>query len=97
MSEEVKYIVIKDRSGNETPIIFGPNFQHSEIADRICCGEDVVSAGFVGIQDLEEYEEYDSGLLVKHKLYAFGKSISLNKKSREEDSDLLNYMFNGRK
>ena len=97
MSMEVKYVVIKDRFGNETPVIFGANFQHSEIAYSICNKEDVVSAGFVDIGDLDEYDEYDSGIMVKHKLNAFGKSVSLNKESREEDSELLNYMFYGRK
>ena len=97
MSMEVKYVIIKDKLGNETQVIFGSNFQHSEIAYSICNREDVVSAGFVSIQDLDKYEEYDSGYLVKHRLNAFGKSVSLNKKSRKEDSDLLNCMFNGRK
>ncbi len=95
--EEVKYIVVKDKYDNETPVIFGANFQHSDIAYSICSKEDVVSAGFVGIEDLDEYDEYDSGIVVKHKLSAFGGSVSLNKKSREEDSELLNYMFYGRK
>ena len=98
MTKDTKYIVIKDRLGNETPIIFGENFQHSEMARRVTHDpkEDVVSAGFVSIKDLEEYKEYDSGICVKHELKAYGESISLNKKSRTEDTKLLNYIFYGR-
>jgi len=97
MSREVKYIVVKDEYDNETPVIFGANFQHSDIARDICGKENVVSGGFVDIIDLDEYEQYDSGICVKHKLSAWGESVSLRKKSRKEDSDLLNRMFYGRK
>ena len=96
---DTKYIVIKDGYGNETPIIFGSNFQHDIMAMNVVNDprKDVISAGFVRIKDLESYKEYDSGICVKHELVASGQSISLNKKSRNEiDSKLLNYIFNGR-
>jgi len=97
MSRQVKYIVVKDEYGNETPVIFGANFQHFTIAARICGREDVISAGFVSIEDLDKSDEYGSGICVNHKLTAYGKSVSLNKDSREEDSELLNYTFYGRR
>ena len=92
MSREVKYIVIKDRLDNEIPVMFGATFQHIEIANGICgktgTKTNVVSAGFVSIQDLDESEEYDSGRIVKHRLNAFGESVSLNKKSRNSTINL---------
>ena len=95
-----EYIVIIDEWGSETPIIFGETFQHSEMARRLTSNpkEDVISAGFVHITDLDNPKEYDGGCFsVKHELKAYGESVSLNKEARPvEDSKLLNYSFYGR-
>jgi len=76
MGREVKYIMVADDFGNENPIIFGPAFEHKEVANKLFgktgTRANVISAGFVFIEDVEEDEEYESGILVKHKLNAYG-------------------------
>lgn len=71
----MKYIII-DKDGIELPIVFEGNIlTHNEVVP-FWFKENVVSAGFC---------HHDGG-----DWYCSGESVSLNKKSRREDSAILN-------
>lgn len=81
-----KYIII-NISGLETPILFPENMNHSDVARAIGFGsiDNVVSAGFWNTTTTTDgYVEY----------HAWGDSYTLQIKSREEDSAILNRFFN---
>lgn len=70
----MKYVIVRDH-GIELPIIFDEIINHNTFADL-----NPISAGFVTLEkDLEG----------KTVAIAGGKSISLNKKSRPEDSAII--------
>ena len=64
--------------GLEVAIIFPSLMQHTDILPHMPSG-DIVSAGFVrfGVSDTSP------------KAYCYGKSVSLQKESREQDSDIV--------
>jgi len=98
MLNKVKYIVVVDKFGNECPIIFPETIIHKDMAksQTRLNGNKTISAGFVVIEDYSKDIEYRSGISVNHKLFAHGRSDSLNIDSRQEDTELLNRMFYGR-
>lgn len=77
---EMKYIIVDDGM-MEKPVIFDDATDHSQMAsDLFGFKKDVVSAGFVSFS--------------KDGLQCYGRSVSLNIKSRpEEDSKLINRML----
>ena len=75
-------------SGLETPIIFPEWIAHSDIAQvTINPKVKLLSAGFCYVTTNSRDEAI---------VYAQGESISLRIKSRKEDSEILNTMFNRR-
>lgn len=70
----MKYIIIRD-SGLELPVIFDEIIRHDRFAE-LC----PISAGFV---------TFEKDLLGNTVAIASGKSISLNKNSRPEDSQII--------
>lgn len=77
----MKYVIIRD-SGCELPIVFDEIIRHDRFIDL-----NPISAGFVTLEkDLEG----------KTIAIAGGKSISLNKKSRPEDSGIITDSLNRR-
>ncbi len=70
-----KYIIYDDFGGGDTPILFPCFVEHSRIAE----GLKVLSAG-----------EFDLSIEDgKLNVWAGGKSVSLNIKSREEDARII--------
>ena len=80
--EHMKYIII-ELMGFQVPIIFSPLLSHDDFCGSF--GGTTTSAGFVDI-DLET-----------GKLYCFGKSLSLGKKSRPEDEEIIRREINNYK
>lgn len=76
---EKKYVVFKDKDGREYSVTFPIFGTHSVVAARI--GDEVVSAGFAYADNSGKY-------------VAYGRSITLNIGSREEDTALLNSSTN---
>jgi len=78
-----KYIIV-DEAGLEVPVVFGPLLQHSQVAG----GRKVISAGFCHSRIIaaEEHPAFDIYVL---KWETWGESISLSKKSRPEDAEIL--------
>lgn len=70
----MKYVIIRD-SGIELPIIFNEIIKHDTFANL-----NPISAGFV---------TFEKDLLGNIVAVASGKSISLNKNSRPEDSAII--------
>lgn len=70
----MKYIIIRD-SGIELPVIFDEIIKHDSLAEL-----NPISAGFV---------TFEKDLLGNTVAIASGKSISLNKNSRPEDSQII--------
>lgn len=77
-----KYIIFKT-GGLETPILFPETMTHSDVARQLMA--DPISAGFWTVRNKEDQEST---------FEAFGMSVTLNLKSRDEDSDILNKFFN---
>ena len=77
-----KYIILDDQ-GEGIPVVFSPLIQH----DHMACGRSVISAGFCDVTVTEE-----NGCEATE-WYVWGESISLNKKSRPEDKDILNRLL----
>ena len=98
---DMKYIMVIDEFGNETPVIFPSNLIHQEVAHgvrRACKCVDVVSAGFVKIEELKgaDFILRKHGKM-KHQFVAYGESESLGLKSDKNDSELINFTFYGPK
>ena len=75
-----KYIVFKHELAGETMVIFPEHIKHKRMVQGICdCRNHPVSAGFIELRDGE--------------IICNGESISLEIKSRPEDTDLANRMF----
>lgn len=72
---KMKYIIY-DTGLYDAVIIFDHIAQHNQVAQKMYAIESVVSAGFVDIVD--------------GKFECYGKSISLDIKSRPEDSEYVN-------
>jgi len=70
---KAKYVMFDTFSGY-VPIIFPPTLSHAELRNKFP-NWDVVSAGFV------QWEEEG--------IFAYGDSVSLNKKSRPEDTNYI--------
>lgn len=68
---DTKYIVVEGPFGRENILIFPPHIIHSDVA----MGYNVISAGFLTIQD--------------GKVGCFGYSTSLNVRSRGEEDSFL--------
>jgi hypothetical protein len=77
----MKYIIIRD-SGLELPVIFDEIIKHDRFAEL-----NPISAGFV---------TFEKDLLGNTVAIASGKSISLNKNSRPEDSQIITESFSRR-
>ena len=73
-----KYIILDDGIG--TPIVFSPLVQHYKEAG----GRPVVSAGFCDVHVKPDGDNQ------KIEWFVWGESISLRKKSRPEDAELIN-------
>lgn len=72
---DAKYVIVNGGLfGNETAIVFDKIISHEFFEGR------AISAGFVGFGKTKDG---------KIEVCAYGKSDSLNVKSREEDSDLI--------
>lgn len=69
-----KYLIISTYGGIELPIIFNPILTHNEVAGNL----NVISAGFCAKNCV------NTGYI------AWGGSVSLGKKSRLEDTNILN-------
>lgn len=79
-----KYVMFRDASGLEFPILFPEILKHKDIADRL--GYEVVSAGFVSLEGNPQGPELD--------VYVRGESLSLRIKSRPEtDAKLIARYF----
>ena len=70
----MKYVMF-EAGGLEYPVLFPDFIKHNDIRQSI--GHEVISAGFVSVGS-------DGNLT------AYGESVSLGKKSRPEDSKILN-------
>jgi hypothetical protein len=78
--EAMKYIVIDMKLAGETMVIFPDHIKHKRMAQGACdCENHPVSAGFITLRD--------------GKFTCYDESISLDLKSRPEDSALANRMF----
>ena len=77
-----KYIIIKEGS-IEMPILFPGLLNHIDVARGT--GKEAVGAGFWDI---------DTNNPDKIEYFAYGESITLGIKSREQDSEILNRFFN---
>ena len=73
MSAHMKYIMVEDRYGDKSPILFAPSESHANMAFKL--NAKVSSAGFV-INNLGTVECY-------------GESTSLGVKSDPEDTKIL--------
>jgi len=76
---KVKYIILEDNS----PILFGQTLTHKTVADAM--GQKVNGAGFCSIDK--------SNITGDISVQVFGESISLNIKSKPEDSKLIKRLF----
>ncbi len=76
----MKYLIY-EHNGLEVPIIFPVFINHCDMAHKVSENNEIISAGFCNISE--------------NKLNAFGKSQSLQLKSGEHDSILLNLMLKG--
>ncbi len=74
----MKYIIFKDFSEKETPILFPSRILHREMRDQIPYG-DVISAGFVFLEP--------SGFVCK------GESKDLKVKARAKDAQIIENYF----
>lgn len=74
----MKYVVVVDNNGEESAIVFSESINHNTICNR---NGPIISAGFCAYGDLTK------------EWRAFGESITLHKKSRPEDSKLVNKFF----
>jgi len=75
----MKYVVVRNELGEEVPLLFRETINHSTV-QKFGRDHESVSAGFALVRD--------------GKWEAFGRSVSLNLKSRpKEDSALLNEHF----
>ncbi len=80
-----KYLIVKTGYGAEGAIIFGGWLTHKQVAGNL----NVVSAGFC------ELESVDLACYGKGFIYSVhGRSVSLGLESRQEDSEILNRLFN---
>ena len=88
----MKYIII-DNGLEELPFIFSDLVNHNDMEralQRLVHG-DTVSAGFVVIKHEEVGSHYMEGdPTFETHFVCYGESISLDLKSRPEDSDVLN-------
>jgi len=86
----MKYIIfdIGDIGDIELPVVFPDLIQHSDVVAKSAWGKEgtPVSAGFFEIHA-------PAGLQPDNMYIARGESISLNLKSRPEDSDILTKFF----
>ena len=79
MAREMKYVVIADEL-HDQPYLFSYTLQHQEFVNRMGVDHSrVVSAGFVAV--------------INNKFKAYGKSVSLGRASRPEDTDIINRMM----
>ena len=69
--------------GLETPVLFPETQNHLDVARAMLA--DPISAGFWRVEAVDDYQI---------KYHAYGESYTLNMKSREVDSDILNQWFN---
>ena len=80
----MKYIIYNLGHMTNCAVIFDRLTNHDDMASKLGHGVEVVSAGFVSLQ-------------IKDDLYpvpkCHGKSYSLRKESREEDSEILRKFF----
>lgn len=74
----LKYIVFEN-NGYEEFLIFNKTLSHEEVAKKLCGKDSIKGAGFCSSDKVK-------GLDV---IRCFGNSVSLNVKSRKEDSKLL--------
>lgn len=82
----MKYIVLKWGEDDEFPIFFSDLMTHKDMHNLLCC-RPIVSAGFCQV-----LIDNDGNRTVA----AWGESVSLNIKSRPEDSELLTRHWNFR-
>lgn len=82
--DRAKYIIYEDAVfGVPTPILFPTYCQHADMSERLGVKLDsIISAGFARLRR-------------DGRLEAFGESLSLKKKSRDEDTDLLTKLIGG--
>jgi len=77
----MKYIMINDRYMNEVPVMFPMTIEHVDIGMQVAdTKEKIISAGFV----------LPITMAGKTTYRAFGESVSLDIKSRPEDSKIIN-------
>lgn len=82
MFDKMKYIILDSTSRGPRPFIFAETETHNEFVARVKnMDEIVVGAGFVQIH----YQN--------RALECFGRSVSLDVKSRPEDSNLINRLL----
>lgn len=83
---KTKYVMFEDMKGVEVPFLFPDYVTHKDFARHMMSvGCTYVSAGFVDI-------DVDQFLQPIYRVY--GESISLDLKSRPEDSKIINDMMN---
>ena len=94
---DTKYIVYENEYGNDRAIVFTDEIVHSEMAMRLGVINRVVGAGFVSCSPLKEEVCTDSGLIRDVGFRAYGESVSLGVRSREDLDDVaINEMFFGK-
>ena len=79
---KAKYVILRDADKREVVFVIDAVMYHSTFASYFPRWE-VVSAGFCSIDSFDP-DRSDRPLVT-----AWGESVSLNVKSREEDSDIL--------
>lgn len=83
----MKYIVLQHGPYDEIPIFFSDVLAHSDM-HNLLRRPPIVSAGFCQMMNID-----DEG---NRQIRAYGESVSLNIKSRPEDSELLTRHWNFR-
>ena len=83
----IKYVVVKMHTGGvgkkEVIVVFPEFVEHKQMAERLVISErHILSGGFCYMPDALNPEPS-----------CFGESVSLNKKSRPEDTELLKRMI----
>ncbi len=85
--DKYKYVILSD-GDLHFPIIFPPYLEHKKVREKFSEIKEVIGAGFIKKSNDPE----------DRTLYAYGKSESLNVKSRgDEDTEILNQFFNERR
>ena len=69
-----KYVIF-GKSGLEMPVVFSPLITHSDVS--ISGADEVIAAGFCEKDEAGQY-------------YVWGESLTLKKKSRPQDAEIIN-------